>query len=91
LTELENSILFAMEGADTFISYLPEEESDAQETKKLVEKHGKKCYLHATDLREAKNCKELVEKAVQTMGRINILVPNHAYQMMCESIEDLSE
>jgi hypothetical protein len=37
------AVLFAMEGADSFIAYLPQEEEDAQETKKLVEEKGQKC------------------------------------------------
>ncbi|ORY10844.1 hypothetical protein BCR34DRAFT_566084 [Clohesyomyces aquaticus] len=85
------AILYAMEGADSFIAYLPEEEKDAQETKRLVEEKGRKCYLQATDLKERDNCKKLVEKAVKEMGGIDILVNNHAYQMMVEDIKDLSE
>ncbi|KAF2013782.1 NAD(P)-binding protein [Aaosphaeria arxii CBS 175.79] len=85
------AILYAMEGADSFIAYLPEEEEDAQETKKLVEQKGRKCYLHATDLRDRANCKKLVEKAVSDLGGIDILVNNHAYQMMVEDIQDLDE
>ncbi|CRK42474.1 hypothetical protein BN1708_008760 [Verticillium longisporum] len=44
-----SAILFAMEGADTLIAYLPNEEDDAQETKKRVEDYGRRCYLLATD------------------------------------------
>lgn len=81
-----------MEGADSYIAYLPEEESDAQETKKLVEKYGRKCHLHATDLTDKKNCKEVAQKALDAFGgRVNVLVNNHAFQMMRENIEDLSE
>lgn len=39
------AILFAMEGADSLIAYLPDEEKDAQSTKKEVESHGQKCHL----------------------------------------------
>jgi len=85
------AILYAMEGADSFIAYLPEEEKDAQETKRLVEEKGRKCYLQATDLKERDNCKKLVETAVKEMGEIDILVNNHAYQMMVKDIKDLSE
>jgi NAD(P)-dependent dehydrogenase (short-subunit alcohol dehydrogenase family) len=85
------AILFAMEGADSFIAYLPEEEKDAQETKKLVESHGRQCHLHATDLTSKDNCKKLVDEAVKVMGRVNILFNNAAYQMMVDSIHDLSE
>ncbi len=85
------AILFAMEGADSFIAYLPEEEKDAQETKKRVEKYGRTCHLFPTDLTDKNNCKKTIDKALQQMGGINILFNNHAYQMMVEDIKDLSE
>jgi NAD(P)-dependent dehydrogenase (short-subunit alcohol dehydrogenase family) len=84
-------VLFAMEGADSMIAYLPDEEDDAQETKKLVEKYGRKCYLKATDLTKKENCYDLVQEALKQLGGIDILVNNHAYQMMVEDIKDLSE
>ena len=74
------AILYAMEGADSFIAYLPQEEQDAQETKRRVEAVGSKCQLFPTDLREQKNCKALVDAAVKALGSINILVLNHAIQ-----------
>ena len=85
------AILYAMEGADSIISYLPDEQKDADETKELVEKHGGKCYQFATDLRKKENCAELVKKAISEMGAINILVNNAAYQNMIHDIKDLSE
>ncbi|KAF2256333.1 NAD(P)-binding protein [Trematosphaeria pertusa] len=85
------AILFSMEGADSFIAYLPQEEEDAQQTKKLVEEKGRKCYLHPTDLTDRGNCKKLVEDALQKMGGIDILINNAAYQMMVEDIKDLDE
>ena len=85
------AILYAMEGADSIIAYLPDEQKDADETKGLVEKHGGKCYQFATDLRKKENCAELVKKAVSEMGAINILVNNAAYQNMIHDIKDLSE
>lgn len=80
-----------MEGADSFITYLPEEENDAQQTKSEVEKHGAKCHLHATNLKGRDNCRKAVDEAVSAMGGINILFNNHAYQMNVENILDLSE
>ena len=85
------AILYAMEGADSIIAYLPEEQKDAEETKKRVEEHGGKCYLFPTDLRKKENCADLVKKAMSEMGAINILVNNAAYQNMIHSIADLSE
>ena len=85
------AILFAMEGAEMAIAYLPEEEEDAQHTKQQVEKNGGTIYLFQADLRSAKACKELVDEASRAMGGLNILVNNAAYQMMIRDIADLSE
>ncbi|KAJ4365050.1 hypothetical protein N0V83_008666 [Neocucurbitaria cava] len=85
------AVLYAMEGADSFIAYLPQEEEDAKETVKLVEAKGQKCYTYATDLTDRANCKKVVEEAVKQLGGIDILVNNHAYQMMVEDIKDLDE
>jgi len=84
------AILFAMEGADSFIAYLPEEEKDAQETKKRVEECGRNCYLFPTDLTLKENCQAVVDSALQKMGKVNILVNNAAYQMVQNDITDLS-
>ncbi|KAI1344652.1 short chain dehydrogenase [Xylariaceae sp. FL0016] len=85
------AILFAMEGADSFIVYLPDEEKDAQETKKMIESNGGKCHLMACDITDKNNCKKIVDEAVKTMGGIHILFNNAAYQMMVDDITDLSE
>lgn len=85
------AVLFAMEGADSFIVYLPSEEGDAQETKKLVEKYGQICHLFSSDLTKKENCQKVVDEAIKQMGAINILFNNHAYQMMQNSIFDISD
>lgn len=86
------AMLFAEEGADVLISYLPDEEKDAQETKKQVESRGKKCFLHSSDLSKQENCKKLADEAVKVFdGKIDILFNNAAYQMMVEEIKDLPE
>lgn len=68
------AILYAMEGADSFIAYLPEEEKDAQETKRQVEKYGRKCYTMATDLTSPENCQKVADTARKELGHVNILV-----------------
>lgn len=87
------AILFAMEGADTLIAYLPEEEDDARETKKRVEAYGQKCHLLATDLRDRANCQNVIDTAVKAFGGgpIDILFNNAAFQNMVEDIADLAE
>ena len=85
------AILFAMEGADSLINYMPEEEKDARETKKKVEDLGRKCYLYPSDVKSKENCKKIIDQAVSELGGINILVNNAAYQNMIRDISDLSE
>ncbi|KAI9054118.1 hypothetical protein LZ554_001289 [Drepanopeziza brunnea f. sp. 'monogermtubi'] len=85
------AILYAMEGAESTIVYTPEEEKDAQDTKKLVSEKGGKIHLIQADLRGASKCKSVVEEAVKNMGGVNVLVLNHGYQMMKETIGELSE
>lgn len=80
-----------MEGASSFIAYLPQEQEDANETKRRVEELGQKCWLFATDLRGKENCKKVVDTAVKEMGGIDILINNAGTQNMIEDINDLKE
>lgn len=85
------AILFAMEGASSLIVYLPEEEEDAQETKKQVQEAGRECHCLAIDVRSKENCQKIVDTAVERMGGIDILVNNAAYQHMVMDISELDE
>ncbi|KAK0116649.1 hypothetical protein ONS96_012504 [Cadophora gregata f. sp. sojae] len=80
-----------MEGAGSTIVYMEEEDKDVQETKRLVEEKGGKLGLIRADLRSAERCKSVVEEAVKGMGGVDILVLNDGYQMMKETIGELSE
>lgn len=64
------AIIFAREGADITIVFLPEEKEDAEDTKKSVEKEGKKCLLFPGDLMENSTCKEAVDKHVKTYASV---------------------
>ena len=70
------AILFAREGCDSTIVYLPEEQEDAEEAKSLVEKEGAKCLLIPFDLRNFRGTKEIVDKHLEKFGKLNILVNN---------------
>ncbi|KNG81054.1 hypothetical protein ANOM_010075 [Aspergillus nomiae NRRL 13137] len=85
------AILFAMEGASSLIIYLPEEEIDAQETKRRVQDTGNDCHCLAVDVRKKENCRKVVDTAVQCMGGIDILVNNAGFQNMVGDISDLEE
>lgn len=85
------AVMYAMEGADVFLAYLPAEEKDAQDTKAMVEKHGRKCILHPTDLTKRENCQAAADAARKELGTVNILVLNHGTQTVQEDISDISE
>jgi NAD(P)-dependent dehydrogenase (short-subunit alcohol dehydrogenase family) len=72
---------FACEGADVLISYLPDEEDDARETVRLVEKAGRKAITVPGDIRDEAHCTAIIEKAITGLGGVDILVNNAAYQM----------
>jgi NAD(P)-dependent dehydrogenase (short-subunit alcohol dehydrogenase family) len=83
------TLAFAREGADVLISYLSED-SDAQETARLVERAGRKAVLVRGDVGREDQCRQIVQRALQEFGRLDVLVNNAAFQMTHESIEDLS-
>lgn len=83
------AVLFAREGADVSIVYLPEEQADAEDTKKMVEKEGRKCLLIAGDLMDNNKCQEAVQKHVDAFGVIHVLVNNASKQMMCEDFAEI--
>jgi NAD(P)-dependent dehydrogenase (short-subunit alcohol dehydrogenase family) len=83
------ALAFAKEGADVLIAYL-EEERDAEETRSLVEKEGRRCLAVAGDIRDEDFCQELVERTVDEFGRLDVLVNNAADQTPQERLEDIS-
>ncbi|HEY7721116.1 MAG TPA: SDR family oxidoreductase [Pedococcus sp.] len=82
------AIAFAKEGADVAISYLPEEQADAEETRKQVEAAGRTCVLCPTDQRTEEANVTLAQQAVDGLGGVDVLVSNAAYQMTHDTIED---
>ena len=82
------ALAFAREGADVLISYL-NEEPDAQETLRVVEEAGRKAIAVPGDIGEEAHCRQLVQRAMQEFGKLDILVNNAAFQMTHQGIEDL--
>jgi NAD(P)-dependent dehydrogenase (short-subunit alcohol dehydrogenase family) len=83
------AIAFAREGADVSIGYL-EEDEDAEETRRWVEKAGRRCIAQRFDVREPEACRALVERTVKELGRLDVLVNNAAYQMEQDGLEDIT-
>ncbi|OBG62507.1 MULTISPECIES: SDR family oxidoreductase [unclassified Mycobacterium] len=84
------AIAFAREGADVLISYLNEDD-DARDVARYVEDAGRKCVLVRGDLSDAAHCRAVVDRAVQELGGIDILVNNAAYQMMHKSLDEITD
>jgi len=85
------AVLYAREGANVAIVFLPEEKSDAEETVKYVEAEGGKCLLIPGDVKDPEFCKKAVERTAAEFGTLDILVNNAAYQHHQESIEDITD
>jgi len=83
------ALLFAREGADVMINYLPSEQTDAEETQRAVEAVGRRCALAPGDLSDEKFCRALVDRVIKELGGLDILVSNAAHQNR-KQIEDLT-
>lgn len=85
------AVLYAREGADVAISYLPEEQSDADETRDAVEAEGRRCLMLPADLTSAEACEDIVERTVKELGALDILVSNAAHQNRKATLEDVTD
>jgi hypothetical protein len=83
------AIAYAREGADVMISYLNEHD-DAKETARWVEQAGRKAIVAPGDISNEDHCKSLVQRCVEELGGLDILVNNAAYQMTHKSIQEWS-
>lgn len=83
------AVAFAREGADVVISYF-DEHDDAALTQRHVEEYGRKAVLVPGDITDEKHCQQLVTKAIDTFGRLDIVVNNAAVQYPQKSLEDIS-
>jgi len=82
------ALAFAREGADVLVSYL-EEGEDAQETVRVVREAGRKAVAVAGDISQEGHCQQLVRRAIQEFGKLDILVNNAAFQRTYQSITEI--
>jgi NAD(P)-dependent dehydrogenase (short-subunit alcohol dehydrogenase family) len=85
------SVLFAREGADVAIVYLPEEQEDAEHVKGHVEKEGRTCVLIPGDVKDSKFCERAVEETVKRLGKLDILVNNAAVMHQRETLDEVTD
>ncbi|MBV9598500.1 MAG: SDR family oxidoreductase [Chloroflexi bacterium] len=85
------AILYAREGADVAIVHLPQEQTDADETRRAVEAEGRRCLSIAGDLTDPAFPKQAVERTVAELGKLDVLVNNAAFQQHVAGLEELSD
>jgi len=84
------AIAYAREGADVLISYL-DEHDDAKETAGYVQAAGRRAVLVDGDLTQPQHCRDIIAKAVEEFGRVDVLVNNAAFQMTHETFEEIPD
>jgi NAD(P)-dependent dehydrogenase (short-subunit alcohol dehydrogenase family) len=84
------AVHYAREGADVVVIYL-EQHKDAEKTKGLVEKEGRRCLLIAGDVGKRDFCFDSVKKTIDTFGKIDILVNHAGTQVVTDSFESIKE
>jgi NAD(P)-dependent dehydrogenase (short-subunit alcohol dehydrogenase family) len=84
------AIGYAREGADVVIAYLNEHD-DAKDTAHYVEDAGRRAVLVAGDVSQPQHCRDIIAKAVEEFGRIDVLVSNAAFQMTHETLEEIPD
>jgi NAD(P)-dependent dehydrogenase (short-subunit alcohol dehydrogenase family) len=82
------AVLFAREGADVCVVALSSED-DARETCRRIEEEGRRGEYILGDVKDPAFCRRVVDHAVATFGRLDILVNNAAYQQHSDSLESL--
>lgn len=83
------AVHFAREGADVAIAYL-DEQADADETVRLVEAEGHRCVAYRGDLARPAHCTSVINRTVKALGRLDVLVNNHAEQHVADPPEELT-
>ena len=84
------AVLFAREGADVAIMFLPEEEIDARETQRAIESEGRRALLLPGDVTDPDYCEECVDRVVNELGALDVLVNNAAFQENKGSIDEIT-
>jgi len=85
------AVLYAREGANVCINFLPQESEDAEKTKAMIQNEGGQACLVAGNLASSSFCSELVEKTIQCFGKLDILVMAHGTQLIQHNFLDITD
>lgn len=85
------AVIYAREGADVAIAYLPEEQSDADETRRVIEREGRRALMLPGDLTDPNFCKDAVDTTIAKLGKLDILVSNAAHQNRKDRLAELTD
>ena len=83
------AVLFAREGCDVAICHL-DEEGDAEDTRKAVEAEGRRAIVLKGDAADPAFSEAAVKATLDAFGRLDVVVPNAAFQEHVEALEDLT-
>nr|WP_269810304.1 SDR family oxidoreductase [Kineosporia rhizophila] len=84
------AIAYAREGADVVLSYLPDEQPDADEVAELVRAAGRKAVLAPGDIADEKYARALVHTAAKELGGLDLVVNVAGRQQTAERLEDIT-
>ncbi|WP_437205583.1 SDR family oxidoreductase [Planctomicrobium sp. SH664] len=83
------AFLYAREGADVALVYLPEEQVDADFIAQKITELGRKVVLIPGDVCDPEFCEQAVQRTVDELGQLDILVNNAAYQKHRKSLDEI--
>lgn len=81
--------LFAREGADVAITYLPAEREDAEMIVSKIERAGRRALSYEVDLRDPDRARAMLDEAAEALGGLDVLVNNAAFQKHRLSIDEI--
>lgn len=84
------AIAFAREGADLVLSYLPEEQEDAEHVAQVVRDAGRKVVLAPGDVSDQAYSRSLVRTALDELGGLDTLAIIAGRQQYVEDITELT-
>jgi NAD(P)-dependent dehydrogenase (short-subunit alcohol dehydrogenase family) len=85
------AVLCAREGADVAIVFLREEQSDAEESARVIEGEGRRALLLPGDVTDPAFCKDAVRRTITAFGKLDVLVNNAGFQKNQQKVEDVTE